>query len=184
SDRGSRAATVRFAVDGCRRPRARGLERIRFRALAAATGPARRSRRQSQETPISAGRRLPPDPPLRKQWLVRSTRRDDRRGAAGTLGYRSQILSWSAVPHRAQHVASLASAAAEAFIPQPPVWGIIALSETSSARALPQRRQRPRTSGAKRRVAVAARSAGMTRPSFPRSAWRNGKTCLRNSPTR
>ena len=35
-----------------------------------------------------------------------------------------------------------------------------------------------------KRLFASARSAGTTRPSFPRSAWRSGKMCLRNSPTR
>jgi len=49
---------------------------------------------------------------LEEQRLVCPARRDDRRGATRTLGYRSQILSWPAVPHRAQRVARLAPAAA------------------------------------------------------------------------
>src|SRR5262249_38687432 len=160
-DRSSRADALRFAVGRCRRPRARSLERLRFHALAATASPARRSRRQSQEASLSAGRRLPPDPPFRKQRLVCSAPPHYRRGAARTLGDRPQILPWFAVPHCAQRVAGVAPAAAEAV---PPVasglLGTIAFSKMSSCRAPPQQRQRPRTSGAKWRVAAAARSAG------------------------
>src|SRR5262249_47433862 len=102
-----------------------------------------------------------------------------------TLGDRSQILSWSAVPHRAQRVASIAPAATPAVHPVASgLLGIIALLRTLKSRAPLQRQQRSRTSGAERRGAAAARSAGMTRLSFPRSAWHSDKTCLRNFPAR
>ena len=173
-DRGAGAGAVRSSVDRRRRPRARGARRLRSRALApAARSCSRITSAISSRHRYLERRRLSPDPPLSRTTagMFRAMRRS-RSGRASAGRSCASIISRC-------RSASRATRRGRAPADQG-LAGLLAASR--SVRVFAAAMERSCNAGAT--AAATARSAAAPSSASPRSAWRSGRTCLRNSRAR